>query len=162
MVQSEIERKFIISQLPERFLKNAQSVEIEQGYLILEGDRELRIRKRDNKFWITLKQGSGLKRFEQEESISAELFSMLWPLTEGKRIEKVRYLIELNGHTLEIDIFSGALTSLIILEVEFSSVEESRSFKSPDFVMKEVTEDKSYKNAALATRGLPTSFSHGE
>ncbi len=151
-----------MSALPEKLLENAPSSEIEQGYLILEGSQELRIRKRDDTFWITLKQGSGLERSEQEKRISAELFSMLWPLTEGKRIEKVRYLIEQNGHTLEIDIFSGALTSLIILEVEFSSVEESRSFKIPDFVMKEVTEDKSYKNAALATRGLPTSFSHGE
>lgn len=158
MEQREIERKFTVSQLPEQLLDNAQSSEIKQGYLILEGERELRIRKRDNEFSMTLKQGSGLERSEQEHSISAELFAMLWPLTTGKRVEKIRYLVDENGHTLEIDIFSGALTSLIVLEVEFSSVEASRQFKIPDFVLKEVTADKTYKNAALATCGLPESF----
>lgn len=161
MEQQEIERKFIVSYLPEQLLDNAPNSEVEQGYLLLENNRELRIRKRNSRFWMTLKQGSGLERFEQEERITAALYAMLWPLTEGKRIGKVRYLVEDGGHTLEIDVFSDTLSPLIILEVEFNSVEESQNFKVPDFARKEVTEDKAYKNAALATCGLPNSFYSG-
>lgn len=157
--QLEIERKFIVSQLPEGLLEKAVGEKIKQGYLILENQRELRIRQRNNLCWMTLKQGSGLERFEQECQIPDEQFKMLWPLTEGKRIEKIRYLVENCGHVFEIDIFSGSLASLLVLEVEFSSVEASRKFRVPDFVKKEVTDDKNYKNAALATDGLPKSFS---
>ena len=153
--QLEIERKFIVSQLPQGLLENAVGEEIKQGYLILKDQRELRIRKRDNEFWMTLKQGDGLERFEQECSIPNTQFFMLWPLTEGKRIEKTRYLVENADHVFEIDVFSGSLEPLIVLEVEFNSVEASRKFKVPDFVEKEVTEDKTYKNAVLATDGLP-------
>jgi len=156
--QLEIERKFIVSQLPEGLLKKVVGEEIKQGYLILKNQRELRIRQRKNQCWMTLKEGSGLERFEQECQIPDEQFKMLWPLTEGKRVEKTRYLVESGGHMFEIDIFSGTLAPLLILEVEFSSVEASQKFRVPDFVKKEVTEDKNYKNAALATCGLPESF----
>lgn len=156
--QLEIERKFIVSQLPEGLLEQAVGEEIKQGYLILENQRELRIRQRNTQCWMTLKEGSGLERLEQECQIPDEQFKMLWPLTKGKRVEKTRYLVESGGHMFEIDIFSGTLSPLLILEVEFSSVEASQKFRVPDFVKTEVTEDKNYKNAALATCGLPESF----
>lgn len=156
--QLEIERKFLVSQLPEGLLEKAVGEEIKQGYLILENQRELRIRQRDTQCWMTLKEGSGLERFEQECQIPDKQFKMLWPLTEGKRIEKTRYLVEKGGHVFEIDIFSGSLVPLLVLEVEFCSIKASQKFRVPDFVKKEVTEDKNYKNAALATCGLPESF----
>ncbi len=156
--QLEIERKFVVSHLPEELLEKAVREEIKQGYLILQGQRELRIRQRNNQYWMTLKEGSGLERFEQECQISDGQFKMLWPLTEGKQIEKTRCLVENCGHVFEIDIFSGILAPLLVLEVEFSSIKESQKFRVPDFVEKEVTDDKNYKNATLAIDGLPKSF----
>lgn len=156
--QLEIERKFVVSHLPEELLEKAVREEIKQGYLILEDQRELRIRQRNNQYWMTLKEGSGLERFEQECQIPDGQFKMLWPLTEGKQIEKTRCLVENCGHVFEIDIFSGTLAPLLVLEVEFSSTKESQKFRVPDFVEKEVTDDKNYKNATLAIDGLPKSF----
>ncbi len=155
MKQLEIERKFIVHKLPEGLLKAASATLIRQGYLLIEGDQELRIRQRDQMFWMTLKQGSGLQRGEQECPIPETQFNMLWPLTAGRRLEKIRYLLPHDGCNFEFDLFKGDLSPLIILEVEFESIEASQAFRVPDFVTQEVTEEKAYKNATLATCGLP-------
>jgi len=155
MKQMEIERKFVVRELPPGLLAATTSTLIRQGYLQIEADYELRIRQRGTQFWMTLKRGSGLKRLEQECPIEEVLFNMLWPLTEGRRIEKTRHLLLENGQQLEIDVFAGELSPLVLLEVEFESVEKSRRFKIPEFASQEVTEEKAYKNSVLATAGIP-------
>lgn len=64
MQQMEIERKFLVSTLPTGFLDGYLAEHIEQGYLILEAQTELRIRNRDGHCTMTLKHGSGLERVE--------------------------------------------------------------------------------------------------
>lgn len=155
MTNLEIERKFLLSEAPAEFLSGASGEEILQGYLIVDQNRELRIRRRGQSCWMTLKQGDGLARYERECRIADEQFDMLWPLTEGRRVEKTRYAVENSSLTYEIDIFSGALAPLIMLEIEFDSIQASADFTPPESVIKEVTEDKNYKNASLALRGLP-------
>ncbi|WP_321372378.1 CYTH domain-containing protein [uncultured Desulfuromusa sp.] len=156
--QLEIERKFILPQIPEELIHHVQGDEIKQGYLLRESGRELRIRQRNHDYRMTLKQGGGLSRIEQECPIPAEQFEMLWPLTAGRQIEKIRYTIKQEDLLFEIDLFKGNLVPLIILEVEFENLEQSRQFQVPTFASREVTEDESYKNAILATAGLPDSF----
>lgn len=156
MKQTEIERKFLVYSLPDGLLDGYLGESIEQGYLILEAQTELRIRNRAGRCTMTLKQGTGLERAEQENEIDNELFAMLWPLTEGRRIEKTRYVIKQSGHCLELDLFSGTLAPLILLEVEFETVVASRNFVPPTFVYREVTNDRAYSNAMLASSGLPT------
>jgi CYTH domain-containing protein len=156
MRQVEIERKFLISALPGGLLDQHQGERIEQGYLLLEEQTELRIRKWAGRCTMTLKHGSGLERIEQEKEIDRDLFAMLWPLTAGRRIEKTRHVIVQSGHRLEVDRFSGALAPLIMLEVEFTTVADSKDFVPPTFVGREVTQDRAYSNAMLATAGLPT------
>lgn len=158
MAQIEIERKFLVSRLPQGLLKNVSATRIRQGYLLIEDERELRLRQRGAQFWLTEKQGKGLKRVEQEVALDEIAFKMLWPLTAGRRLEKTRHLLRYDEHCLEIDIFSGDLGSLMLLEVEFTSVAASRSFRLPAYVTREVTDDPAYKNARLALCGLPDSF----
>ncbi len=153
--QQEIERKFLLKVRPDELLVGVRGEAIRQGYL-LSGEAELRIRERAGICTMTVKRGSGLERFEQECPIPPEQFAMLWPLTEGRRIEKVRYVVSRDGLYYEIDIFEGPHAPLMVLEIEFSSREASREFSVPAFAQREVTEDKAYKNAALALDGLPT------
>jgi CYTH domain-containing protein len=157
MPKSEIERKFLITRLPHKLLATASPTRIRQGYLQSESARELRLRQRGEQFWITEKQGQGLQRLEQEMPLDELLFNMLWPLTKGRRLEKTRYLLPQADLTLEFDIFSGNLSPLILLEVEFVSLEASRAFTPPPYVTREVTEDPAFKNASLAIFGLPDS-----
>lgn len=158
MGQMEIERKFILARVPDDIIADCAGEAIRQGYLLYDDGRELRIRQRGDHYWMTVKQGQGLSRHEQECEIPEAQFNMLWPLTQGRRVEKIRYSVPVGKHQFEIDLFSGALSGLIVLEVEFPNIEASQVFVEPDFIAFEVTEDTAYKNAVLARQGLPKTF----
>ena len=68
----------------------------------------------------------------------------------GKQIEKNRWTWQLDSQTYELDVFAGALNSLVLVEVEFSSIEQANNFQPADWFGREVTTEKCYKNKALA------------
>ncbi len=90
--KSENERNFLLSGLPPR-AEEVPAVQIAQGWLPGERLQE-RIRRvtgaDGERYWRGLKQGAGPQRFETEEEITREVFEVLWPLTEGRRISKRR------------------------------------------------------------------------
>jgi len=151
----EIERKFVVAVLPEHLLASRNARRIRQGYLICQPAREIRIRDNAGQYFMTVKQGAGLKRQELEIAIDKLQFDVLWPLTEGCRVEKQRYQLSLSGVTMEIDVFAGGLAPLVLAEVEFDSEAASSAFIVPEFCTREVTYDADYKNACLAQNGLP-------
>ena len=149
----EIERKFLVSAIPP---EADGATPILQGYLPLTSDdAELRVRRKGDATVLTVKHGHGLDRAEQEVAIGAEIFDALWPLTEGRRVEKRRYEIEHDGATIELDEFGGALDGLLVAEVEFDSTEASERFSPPGWLERDVTGDPAYSNRALAERGCP-------
>jgi adenylate cyclase len=149
----EIERKFLVSAIP---AEAGEATPILQGYLPLTSDdAELRVRRKGDATVLTVKHGRGLDRGEEEVAISAEVFDALWPLTEGRRIEKRRYEIPHAGATIELDEFGGDLEGLLVAEVEFDSTEASERFDPPAWLEDEVTDDSAYSNRALAERGRP-------
>jgi len=99
-----------------------------------------------------VKGTGGLSRVEEEVRLSREQFESLWPLTEGRRIEKTRHTLP-GG--VEVDVYDGSLTGLVVAEIEFASEEESAAFVPPDWFGAEVTDDPRYKNRALAVGGRP-------
>ena len=118
----EIERKFLVEQLPAD-LGTHPSDRIEQGYIaITEDDVEIRIRRYGDEAFLTIKSGGGEERLEEEIEIDDERFRSLWPLTEGRRVSKRRYRIPCEpGALIELDVYDGALEGLITAEVEFDS-----------------------------------------
>lgn len=151
----EIERKFLVAEVPDD-LGGYPHEPIRQGYLALDADgTEVRIRQKGDRFFQTIKRGAGLQRTEVELLLTAPQFEALWPLTEGRRVEKVRYNIAYQSHLIELDVYSGVLAGLLTAEVEFSSVEASAAFTPPPWFDREVTEDKRYKNKDLAVKGRP-------
>ena len=152
--KTEIERKFLITAVPD-FIEDHPFEDIRQGYLAVDGDEEVRIRQKGARFFETIKKGVGLQRIENEIQITKRQFDVLWPLTEGRRIEKRRYYVPYNSQRIEVDVFGGALANFVIAEVEFSSVAESEDFIPPEWFGMEVTNDERYKNKNLALNGLP-------
>ncbi|MFC7338444.1 CYTH domain-containing protein [Haloferula chungangensis] len=148
----EIERKFLLKFLPE--LAFSGSTALRQGY-ITTGETEVRLRSGGGQNSLTCKRGDGLVREEYEIPLSDDQFEGLWKLTEGLRIDKTRHHLELDGRTIEIDVYQGPLDSLMIAEVEFESETASREFTIPEFIGHEVTNDSRYKNKNLAKNGLP-------
>jgi adenylate cyclase len=152
----EIERKFLVSELPD--LAGREPVAIEQGYLALADDRggaEVRLRRAGHLTFLTVKSAGGLVRAEEEIELDGERFDALWPLTEGRRLEKERYSIDHGERTIELDVYGGELSGLAVTEVEFPDEGSAAEFEPPDWFGEEVTEDEGFRNEWLATRGMP-------
>ncbi len=143
----EIERKFKVKYLPD--LSDCKKSEIIQGYLSYEP--EIRIRRKGNKYFITKKSNGTLEREELETEINADTFNILSDLIQDNIISKTRYeKIIADDLIAEIDIYHGINEGLIVVEVEFKSLEESLIFQAPDWFGEEITDDSSYKNKNLA------------
>jgi CYTH domain-containing protein/8-oxo-dGTP pyrophosphatase MutT (NUDIX family) len=154
----EIERKWLVAELPVDDLRDAPADAIAQGYLAAgrHGEAEVRVRRRGERTFLTVKSTGGLERVEEELAIDARTFASLWPLTEGRRVEKTRHLVPFGEATLEVDVYEGDLDGLVVAEVEFASRDESAAFTPPSWVGEDVTEDERYKARNLALHGLPS------
>jgi adenylate cyclase len=153
---SEIERKFLLSEPPD-WLSRCRAVRIEQGYLAIERDAEVRLRRRDEERLLTVKRGHGEVREEIEIALDAGQFDALWPLTESRRLRKTRWMVPLEGGdlTAEVDVFEDELAGLVVGEVEFDSEAASRSFEAPGWLGEEITGEERYAGQTLALRGRP-------
>jgi CYTH domain-containing protein len=151
---AEIEKKFRLRAMPGTPL--GVGTHISQGYVFTEGG-ELRVRKKGDRFFITVKGEGSLSREEWETQIPAWVFETIWPKTQGRRVEKIRYSVPYSGLTLELDEYFGRLQGLMTLEIEFSDVETASKFSPPEWVAitADVTADTAYKNKSLAVFGLP-------
>jgi len=149
----EVERKFLVAKPPD--LDEETAEEIDQGYLAIGSEEEVRLRRKGEKLLLTAKRGSGLARDEAETELDQDDFEQLWALTEGKRLHKRRYVIPAGDREIELDVYSGDLEGLVVAEIEFPSEKAAREFEPPGWLGQEVTGDPAYLNETLATRGRP-------
>lgn len=150
----EVERKFLVDERPE-WLDGCESAPIQQGYLALDGDTEVRVRRHGDALWLTVKHGGGLVRSEVEVELDLDRFEELWLLTDGRRVSKRRYAVPGEHRSFDVDVYDEGLAGLAVAEVEFDTVEESAAFEPPPWLGDEVTEDPRYKNRHLAEHGSP-------
>lgn len=146
----EIERKFLLKLLPEE-LKRSRRYVIAQGYLATEpAGRQVRLRKKGKTASLTFKVGRGAAREEREIKLSPKQFATLWPATAGRRLRKLRYEIPWRNLLIEIDIYRGRHSGLVVAEVEFPDRAMCRKFEPPSWFGREVTGEKRYSNVRLA------------
>jgi CHAD domain-containing protein/CYTH domain-containing protein len=153
-IGTEIERKYLLSALPEK-VRAVEPVEIRQGYLPGENLVE-RIRRtgtvRSRQRWTrTVKSGEGLKRIEIEDDTDGTVGKALWRLTRGRRVHKRRYTIrEDDGAIWEVDEFLDR--PLILAEIELAS--DGDRPKPPDWLRRvlerDVTGEAEFANTTLA------------
>ncbi|GAA4058234.1 CYTH domain-containing protein [Flavobacterium chungnamense] len=146
----EIERKYLVTSLD--FLKEYSSKnEIAQGYLNSNPERTVRIRIKGDKGYITIKgigSESGVSRFEWEKEIEIEEAKSLLKICEKGVIEKTRYEVLSGKHLVEIDVFHTENDGLILAEIELEN--ENEAIVKPNWLGKEVTNDKRYYNSYLS------------
>jgi adenylate cyclase len=145
----EVERKFLVSEAPD--LWGTDTDEIEQGYLATGSDGEVRLRRRGDQLLLTAKRGSGLSREEAEIELDRERFDELWPLTEGRRLRKLRHVIPHGDLMIEVDVYEDVLEGLVVAEIEFPSEEDANGFDPPAWLGEDVTGDERYLNETLAS-----------
>ncbi len=141
----EIERKFLIKELPD--LTQYDSNHITQGYLCT--NPVVRVREDGNRYYLTYKGKGMLAREEANLPLTKEAFEHLVSKSDGKIIQKTRYLIPLDPYTIELDVFEGAHAPLIMAEVEFPSVEEANAFVPPSWFGEDVTQNPQYHNSNM-------------
>jgi adenylate cyclase len=150
----EIERKFLVDGDLPLDVEQHPSESISQGYVSIDPDgTEVRLRDKGGKLTLGVKSGPSRTRVEQELEVDRRCFESLWPLTEGRRIEKRRYAIPTgDGLTIELDLYGGELSGLITAEVEFPSEDAADAFEPPPWLGTDVTGDARYSNQSLARR----------
>ena len=148
----EIERKFLVSSLPEN-LQSYPCRVIEQGYLCT--NPVVRVRKDNDSFYLTYKGKGMMAREEYNLPLTEEAYSHLIGKADGNIITKHRYEIpDGNGYTIELDIFDGVFSGTVLAEVEFASVEDADNYILPDWFSEDVTNNKDYHNSNMSKKRI--------
>lgn len=155
----EIERKFLIEYPDIKWLEsipNCQRIEMIQTYLKSANGDEVRVRQRGMDgsyiyFLTTKRKISERKRVEIERRLSKdEYLKLLMDAdTSRRQIRKTRYCLTYQNQYFEIDVYPF-WKDQAIAEIELSDEEMEVQFPEQIRVIKEVTDDASYKNASLA------------
>ena len=143
----EIERKFLVKNIPRHEIQ--YSYQIRQGYIAKNKYRVIRIRQKENDYFITIKGNKiGISRFEFEYPIPRDDGEILLEnFCQDEVIEKTRHYIENKGHTWELDVFHGDNEGLIVAEIELMS--KDQAFHIPSWIDCEVTDQEKYYNINL-------------
>jgi len=153
----EIERKWLVdkAKVSELLLKGAglHRERLEQYYLNTMDDEWLiRIRMESHEYFLTLKSKGLLSREELQVQIAPTQFQDMLKYAKSG-LKKWRYNLPIDfakALYAEIDIYDDY--DFITCEVEFKTEEESKAFIPPEWCVKEVTNDKQYKNVNLAKK----------
>ena len=157
--RQEIERKFLVDGDVPLELGDSPCERITQGYVSIDSNgTEVRLRAKAGRHTLGVKSGPSRARVEEEIEIDQRCFASLWPLTDGRRIEKRRFAVPADGgdaRSIELDVYDGDLSGLVTAEVEFPSEREADEFQPPSWLGTDVTGDPRYSNQSLAERGRP-------
>ena len=142
----EIEHKFIVADDSFKAMATAAH-SIKQGYISHEINGTVRVRIIDNEARLTVKgRTSGCMRSEFEYPIPiADAEEMLSSLCKLPAIDKTRYIVP-------VDEFHGQLQGLILAEIEIPAPDYS--YKIPQFIGQNVTDDARFYNSNLASATL--------
>ncbi|MBW7457112.1 CYTH domain-containing protein [Paenibacillus sepulcri] len=154
----EIERKFLLHEYPQALIKSGELAvrsrrRIEQTYLAIEDTQELRVRRitdlvtGDVEYTQTFKRGHGISREEIEYSISEGLYEQLTQAFLAVPLTKERTTADLGSNVIEIDEYDQL--ELLVVEVEFDSIEEALQFEAPDWFGEDISQSKRYSNKTV-------------
>lgn len=155
----EIERKYLIEYPDIKWLeslRNCRKIEIIQTYLNSDNGEETRVRQRgvdgNYVYYLTTKKNAGgIKRIETERRLSEKEYLHLLMNADPTRrpIRKDRYCLMYENQYFEIDIYPF-WNDKAIVEIEIREEDQKIAFPKGLKIIREVTDDEAYKNAALA------------
>ena len=158
----EIERKFLIAYPDLDALRPCCSAvyEMEQTYLHAAPNVTARVRRRvgeREEFFHTEKERiTARTHVERERTVTREEYEALLQLRDeaAHTIHKWRYCLPHEGFLFEIDVYPF-WQQIAVMEVELEREDQAFSLPEGITVIREVTEERWMKNAALA-RHIPS------
>ena len=157
----EIERKYLLKDSILSLIKehHLQKLKITQFYTTITPLKGVRYRQMDDRYFKTIKHGTGASREEIEVEISETKFQKKLKNRIKDGIRKNRYMFDFKGKEYSIDVFKKDLKGFYILEIEFPSIEAFETFELPDLlkkhVIKDVSFDESFRNKNIVLNGRP-------
>lgn len=147
----EIERKYLVTSDCYKQIA-VDHHHIRQGYISREKTGTVRVRISDDKAYLTIKgkpAAGHFARYEWEKEIDVKEAEELMKLCQGTIIDKTRWIVPAKEEGLkwEVDEFHGKYEGLVVAEIELES--EEQIVHLPDFIGKEVTDDRRYYNANM-------------
>lgn len=141
----EIELTYLAKTLPPD-LESAPHKEMLDIYIPASAEHpDLRIRKVGEKCEMTkkrpIKDGDASHQMENTIPLTKEEHEELSQI-KGKRTRKTRYYYEEDGVRYEIDVFRDDLAGLVLVDIEFESLEKKAAFRPPAWCLAEVTQEK--------------------
>lgn len=149
----EIEVKYLVDpKLDPTTLPFTETIHCWQGYTV-DGIRfahYYHMLANKHYYKINYKVGSGASKDEYQCDITKDVYDGLWPLTEGQRIEKFRYVIPHGKYMVELDVYVKAKKlPLMTAEIEVESEEEILQLSIPLYFIQNVTSG-GYSNRKLS------------
>ena len=145
----EIERKFLLLDSSWRAAAQAPR-RLVQGYFDSSRGYTLRVRDDGGVGKLTIKgRATGYSRSEFEYTIPlGDVEAMLREFCLPRVVEKLRYLVDHEGFTWEIDEYLGANAGLFTAEIELPTADAE--FARPPWLGEEISGIPRYTNAALS------------
>ena len=149
----ELEKTYLLKEVPDGLLESDNKEIIDLYLPGYSNHPQIRLRKNGDTYELTKKrpvsEGDASEQTEETIILTKEEFEFFGTL-DGKKVHKIRYYYNYNGHITEIDVFKGELEGLVVVDFEFESVEDKDSFKMPSFCLVDVTQEKFIAGGMLA------------
>jgi CYTH domain-containing protein len=165
----ENERKFLVDfdlfKKTEEYY-NRTTIEMSQFYIAREANNIVRTRS-ESKTWTSrhlvppinsvgryklyiksFQEKLGTKEFHF--NLNSTEFQKLKSTAVSFPVNKKRHIVVFNQQVFHVDEFTGRLHGLVVAEFEYETKKQSDSLIKPDWLGKEITEDKDYSNANLS------------
>lgn len=157
MIQTEIETTYLASSLPDG-INDLEGREIIDTYFPANvAHPRLRIRQKGSTYTLTKKTqvtlGDASTQTEENIDLTKEEFNAL-NTGSGKTVSKIRYEIPIGEYTAEVDVFTGDLKGLVLVDVEFPSTEARDAFVKPSFCGEDVTQEDFIAGGMLAGKSF--------
>lgn len=144
-----IERKFLLNKLPLE-CSETNFVNFERYYLYIDKSIELRIQQKNDTYELERKvqdKENKLARVSHKLAISKAEFEILKDKSIGKKIVFKKY--KLTNSDIAIKKYENEFEGLILLEVEFKTLEDALSFQAQKWMGKDVSDSPFSRDSAL-------------
>lgn len=152
-METELELTYLVKSIPKEVAGVSPSHLLDIYIPDTPGHAHLRLRRQDNHCEITkktpIKDGDASAQVEQTISLSKDEFEAL-AIASQKRVAKDRYKMQIDGSKAELDVFTGKLAGLVLIDFEFDSLDAKASFTPPDFILADVTQEDFIAGGLLA------------
>lgn len=155
LTEIELELTFLAREVPAE-IKGVEPVVMEDTYFPQDpsAHAQLRVRRKANDLVIMKKlpvvEGDASAHTEYSIPLNADEYAAL-SAASTRKISKHRYKVVIGGYPAEVDIFSGALSGLILIDFEFSDMEAKELFEAPSCCGADVTNEEFLAGGVLSS-----------